>query len=240
MTQNLDAQTLAHDLKSPLTALKLSTYNLSQCQETNTIIHESLKTLERLVQQVGHLGDSSSGASQTKMARPFPIAQKVIQTAKLRYKHFQGLSISQHLDSAASELDATICELEFERALTNLINNAVEALCGRGFVRVILKVKKKTIQLSVVDSGPGIPSHVLSTITSPGVTYGKKHGSGLGLYQAKKAIESSGGRLLISTAEGKGTRIILEIPFISPSLTDELPVKSARKLVSHLTLMQSA
>lgn len=240
MTQNLDALTLAHDLKSPLTALKLSTYNLSQCEETNAVIFESLKTLEKLVQKVGYLGNAPIRPTQIKMARPFHIAQKVIQTAKQKYKSFDTLSISQHLDSAAKELDTTICEVEFERALTNLINNAVEALCGMGFVRVILKVKKKTIQLSVVDSGPGIPSHLLSTITSPGVTYGKKNGSGLGLYQAKKAIESSGGRLLISTAEGKGTSIILEIPFISPSLTDELPVKSTRKLVSHLSLMHSA
>lgn len=239
MNTNLDAKTLAHDLRSPLTALKLSTSGLMTCDETKLVIEESLKTLERLVQRVGLLSNSKA-AQSTTYSRPYLIAQKVIKTAKMRYRHHSQLSITTNLDGSAASLDAKICEVEFERALTNLINNAVEALRAEGFIKVVLKVKKKTIQLSVIDSGPGIPQHLLATITSPGVSYGKNEGSGLGLYQAKKAVESSGGRLFISTTEGHGTRVILEIPFISPSQTDELSVVISEKPVSRLHLMHSA
>lgn len=239
MKTNLEAKTLAHDLRSPLTALKLTTLDLATCEDTRKVIEESLKTLEKLVQRVALLQTTKPSFSRG-VSRPYLIAQKVIKTAKLRYASCPDLTISASLDSSAAQLDATICELEFERALTNLINNSVEALCGEGLVRIELKVKRKTIQLSVIDSGPGIPHHLLASITAPGVTYGKKQGTGLGLYQAKQAVENSGGRLLISSKEGHGTQIILEIPFLSPSQTDELPAMNVVKLVSHLSLRHSA
>lgn len=239
MTINLDAKTLAHDLRSPLAALKLTALDLATCEETKLVIEESLKTLENLVNRVGLLNTTKSSSLQS-ISRPYTVAQKVIKIAKARYINCPNLSICAVMDSSAAYLDATICELEFERALMNLINNSVEALCGEGIVRVELKVKRKTIQLSVIDSGPGIPQHLLATITAPGVTYGKTQGTGLGLYQAKQAVENSGGRFLICTQEGHGTQVTLEIPFLAPSPTGELPVMIPAKLVSHLTLRHSA
>ena len=104
------------------------------------------------------------------------------------------------------------------------MQNALEAIDKNTpqSVKVRLKLKKKTLRLFIEDSGKGIPTELLGKITSPGVTFGKHAGTGHGLYQAKTAIEKSGGRLLISSQEGKGTIITLDLPFTAPFQTGEI------------------
>jgi len=90
-------------------------------------------------------------------------------------------------------LFAAVDPIEFKRLLSNLITNAVEALDGAGSVVLKLRPLESEVELTIQDTGKGIPPQILSSLGRRGVSYGKAHGSGLGIYHAKNAIESWGG-----------------------------------------------
>lgn len=220
--QSFEAKTLAHDLRSPLSALKLTTQSLGLAQEAQTLIDQSLSSLEKLISRISTLGQSQP-TQQTQLAKPYHVTRRCLQQLRPKFAA-KGITLHADLDPKAAPHQCPIDELDFERALMNLLQNSLEAIPENEShsVSVRLKLKKKTLRLFIEDSGKGIPSDLLGQITAPGMTYGKQHGTGYGLFQAKQAVEKSGGRLLISSEEGKGTIITLDLPFSAPLLTGEL------------------
>ena len=105
---------------------------------------------------------------------------------------------------------------EIQAAVSNILRNAVEALeevsKDRARVQVSLVLDKKKIVLEIADQGVGIPSEVLSRVFDEGFTQGKKSGTGLGLSQAKRAIELNEGKISIESKLGQGTSAVIELP----------------------------
>jgi PAS domain S-box-containing protein len=114
--------------------------------------------------------------------------------------------------SAAEEAPAVHVDREqFKRVLVNLLQNAIEALEGPGRVAVrILPSAGDRVQVTVSDTGPGIPAEYLPRITEPFFTT-KRGGTGLGLAIAARIMERLGGRLSVSSAPGAGTTFTLEL-----------------------------
>jgi PAS domain S-box-containing protein len=117
------------------------------------------------------------------------------------------------LDFAAAE-DAPAVHVDreqFKRVLVNLLQNAIEALEGPGRVAVrILPSAGDRVQVTVSDTGPGIPAEYLPRITEPFFTT-KRGGTGLGLAIAARIMERLGGRLSVASAPGAGTTFTLEL-----------------------------
>ena len=100
---------------------------------------------------------------------------------------------------------------QFKRVLVNLLQNAIEALDGPGRVAVrILPLAGDRVQVTVADTGPGIPAEYLPRITEPFFTT-KRGGTGLGLAIAARIMERLGGRLSVSSSPGAGTTFTLEL-----------------------------
>jgi len=100
---------------------------------------------------------------------------------------------------------------QFKRVLVNLLQNAIEALEGPGRVAVrILPVAGDRVQVTVTDTGPGIPAEYLPRVTEPFFTT-KRGGTGLGLAIAARIMERLGGRLSVESAPGAGTTFTLEL-----------------------------
>ena len=100
--------------------------------------------------------------------------------------------------------------------MSNLVNNAVEALGDTGTVTVRLVAEGKRITLKVQDTGKGIPPELLTKLGKRGETHGKAGGSGLGLYHARTTIESWGGSLELQSEVGRGTTVALNLPKAQP------------------------
>lgn len=98
---------------------------------------------------------------------------------------------------------------------SNAINNSAEAFGdNQGLIEVILNSNKDKISLTVSDDGKGIPPHILAKLGQKGVTHGKEgtqSGSGLGVYHAKKTIESFGGNYEIQSPVAQGTSVIITL-----------------------------
>ena len=98
-----------------------------------------------------------------------------------------------------------------KRALTNLINNAIQAMPDGGELTVTAYEKEKSVIITVGDTGVGIPENVKPLIFKPLMTT-KAKGQGLGLAVVKRLVEALGGQIGFESQEGKGTTFTIELP----------------------------
>ncbi len=106
---------------------------------------------------------------------------------------------------------------QLEQVVLNLVTNAAQALENpEQAIRIHARLHNpETVELVVADEGPGIPREFLSRIFNPFFTTKQgKGGTGLGLSIAQRIIQSHGGKLLLASSEGKGTKasILLPVP----------------------------
>lgn len=104
------------------------------------------------------------------------------------------------------------------QVFTNLLINALEALDGRGIIRVEARERPgtdqgqpPTIVVVVEDDGPGIPSDIAERIFNPFFTT-KPQGSGLGLAIVRKIVDAHDGRIDVASESGTGTRFTVTLP----------------------------
>ena len=107
---------------------------------------------------------------------------------------------------------------EFGQVLSNLVQNAIEAVPEEtGRVRVRGRVEDAEIVLSVKDNGPGIPPDLLQKLFTPFFsTKGPGRGVGLGLTITRRAVQSLGGNLQVSSTVGQGTEFVVRLPRTQP------------------------
>ena len=122
-----------------------------------------------------------------------------------------------------SELSAS----ELKRVLSNLINNAVEALneesgTKHGIVNLkITKISENMALISITDNGKGMSKSTLNKLGQQGFNQGKKEsgsGFGLGFFHAKNTIQSYNGNIAVISSEGIGTTINISLPLVSAPL----------------------
>lgn len=116
---------------------------------------------------------------------------------------------------------------ELDRALTNLVSNAVKYTPPGGKVRLALDVRGVAAQLEVTDSGIGIPEEALPHLfeefyRAPNAKAQVKQGTGLGLVIAKEIITRYGGSIRVSSAEGRGTTFTVTLPLLAGGAGPEL------------------
>ena len=104
----------------------------------------------------------------------------------------------------------------FKRMLSNIINNAVDALEGKaGVVKLSLDVVDNYVHIVVEDNGKGMPEDVRQKILNKeAVTSGKEHGSGIGFVQIRETLANNDGQLEISTTRGVGSKVTVTFPQI--------------------------
>jgi len=104
---------------------------------------------------------------------------------------------------------------QLRQAFTNLLMNAIQAMEGRGTLRLSTSLTDISVETRIADSGPGIPKQHLSKLFDPFfTTKGQGEGSGLGLTVARRIIKKFGGDIRIESQEGSGTSCIVTLPVI--------------------------
>jgi signal transduction histidine kinase len=104
-----------------------------------------------------------------------------------------------------------------ERALVNLLENALQAVGEAGTIRVSLRTRDdgKRVEIEVRDSGPGVAPEFRDRVFEPFFST-KTSGSGLGLALAKKIAEDHGGGVSLQSTPGEPTRAVLWLPAAEP------------------------
>jgi len=212
------AKQVAHEIKNPLTPMKLSTQMLKRAWDDQAPGFE--QRLERfthnLIEQIDALShiatEFSNFAKMPKMTREKVDLYALLESAKEFHQGEGGVNI--HF---ASEL-AGPCFIHTDkeqmlRVFNNLIRNAVQAIPEgqKGAIRLQLQGTDSGFHVRVSDNGTGIDEAVRDKIFSPNFTT-KNAGMGLGLALVKNIVESSGGQIYFETEQGQGTTFHLDLP----------------------------
>jgi signal transduction histidine kinase len=220
------AAQVAHDIRSPLAALDMTAANLSMLPEDKRGLMRS--AISRIRDIANNLLDQNrvlikGGATRSDQPAPSVeplsielisnLADSLLSEKRMQFKTRHGITIEAQMDDGCYGLFAKIQPEEFRRTLSNLINNSMEALPeSGGRVELTFSGTEKDIELKIADNGKGIPADILPKLMQLGHTFGKKGGSGLGLYHARASIASWGGEIRIESQLVKGTIVVIKLP----------------------------
>jgi hypothetical protein len=129
-------------------------------------------------------------------------------------------SMRREADAHQIKLDADLrCHIEvgcddvkMERAIANLIKNAIEALGNGGHIAVSSYADDHYAYIRIEDDGPGIPEAIRDKLFESFVTYGKKGGTGLGLAIVKSTVDMHHGKITCQAVSPRGTAFVIALP----------------------------
>jgi len=215
---DLSAQ-IAHDIRSPLAFLRVIGEDSSFAPEVRGNLNSAVMRLNGIVAQLLSKNREGATANTSDQQRAFVLSKeefsevglketvlKLIEEKKITLGKDSKIHFEFKMDSER-EVTVRVQLFELERLLSNLLNNSIEALLGRGRIFIEITKYKDEIVLSIVDTGRGVDPQVLNTLGEYGKTYGKLGGSGLGLFHAKNTIESWRGDFRIFSEKNVGTTI---------------------------------
>ncbi|GAA0894462.1 HAMP domain-containing sensor histidine kinase [Fulvivirga kasyanovii] len=212
------AQQVAHEIKNPLTPMKLTLQHLSRRLQGKHEDDELEKPINSLLQQVDTLNDiASSFSSFAKM--PIPEHEPYEFSAVLRNTvnlHSSRENVTIHLHMPEHPVYTVGDEQLMGRIISNIIINAIQAKEGEILtIEVMLsEMKAMKLLLEIKDNGPGIDESIHSKIFIPNFST-KETGSGIGLAIAKHGVEHAGGKIWFETELEKGTSFFIELPTVN-------------------------
>jgi nitrogen fixation/metabolism regulation signal transduction histidine kinase len=208
------AQQVAHEIKNPLTPMKLTLQQLERnIQGGNSGPEKTQKAVSSLLIQVNTLDEiASSFSSFAKMPEPVMKPLELVSLLK-RITDLHGHSGQIGITIAAREIFVNGDEQLLGRTFSNIILNAFQATIPGEAVVVDIMVKEESNRVTILfrDYGKGMEPHVADRIFLPHFTT-KKSGSGLGLAIAKQGIEHMKGQIGFETKPGKGTTFFISLP----------------------------
>jgi signal transduction histidine kinase len=212
------AEQVAHDIRSPLTALEATAGDMAALPEKKRLqIRSALGRIRDIANGLLDRGrrevDPGVNSPNSPPQLLSSLIEPIVSEKRLALGSDSVIVIKSSDDAASYGLFVRVEPVEFKRVLSNLINNAVESLGGNpGTVRVTASALDGQILVAVNDDGKGIPPDVLAKLGQRGASFGKAGGSGLGLHHARSSAESWGGRLEIASEIGEGTTVTIALP----------------------------
>ena len=213
------AKQVAHEIKNPLTPMKLTIQHLQRTLKQNKEDKNQVeKSMDVLLHQVNTLNEiASSFSSFAKM--PVPKVQDFEITSLL------AKSVELHNNTHNADVEMEIEKGKFyvrgdEQLMggifTNLIINAIQAVPAtrKPVINVKLVAAEDKITIVVKDNGEGIPEGIRDKVFNLNFST-KIGGSGIGLAVAKRGVEHAGGRIWFETVMHNGTSFYIELPLLS-------------------------
>lgn len=210
---------VAHDIGSPLAGLE------AIVQSTSLALPENDRTSIR--NAAGRIRDiSNTLLYKTKndllLNNEGLLSQQLLQSlinqviSEKRMQHEQRVIINTKYSDKSHTLFALVRSADFCRVLSNLINNAIEAINDSGHIIISLSDLENNVIIKIQDNGKGIPTEFLNQLGSLGKTFGKPQGLGIGLYHAINTINNWDGQLEIQSKEAEGTTVKISLPKTQP------------------------
>jgi two-component system nitrogen regulation sensor histidine kinase NtrY len=216
------ARTVAHEIKNPLTPVQLAAEHLRQVhddrgQPLGDVVNQCVTTIltqVRLLRQIASEFASFAGT-------PTPRVEPVDLTALLESviaPYALGLAGRVTFErEAPADLPLVMGDRTLlARAMTNLVENAVQAMPGGGTLSLSAERQAPArVRLTMVDTGVGMDEAAQARAFEPYFST-KTAGSGLGLANARRNIEICGGTIALSSQPGRGTVIVVTLPVAQP------------------------
>jgi two-component system nitrogen regulation sensor histidine kinase NtrY len=208
------ARVMAHEIKNPLTPIKLTVERLEIKRATDPdkltdIIKDSINIIKEETENLQALVNRFRNFATLPQATPDKYRldhqlQEIIDAYRAEYNISLDISISSpHIYAD---------KIQLKQVFVNLIQNAIQSFrSGNETITIMLRQQNNTFNITIQDSGPGISPENLKKIFEPYFTT-KRKGTGLGLAIVKRIIENHGGSISIDSNVGVGTKINITLP----------------------------
>ncbi len=211
------AKQVAHEIKNPLTPMKLSVQQLQRAytEQKPGWDKNISRVMEVLLEQIDTLSNiASEFSSFAKMPKP---ENKPVQIARVMenvvelYKESEGVSLT-FVEKVDKETLVFADENQMQRAFNNLVQNAIQAIPDgkEGEVKISLEEENEHVLIIIRDNGTGISEDLREKIFVPNFTT-KTGGMGLGLAMVRNIIESVDGEIWFETVEDEGTTFYIRL-----------------------------
>jgi len=216
------AKQIAHEIKNPLTPMKLNVQQLYKSWMDGVPGFE--KKLEKFTKnQIEYIENLSSIASAfssfAKIPEPVPVKVDLIEQVKTTvelFKHSDKITFRLGWPHTGPVLIYADRE-QVNGIFSNLIKNSIQSIPtgSEGTIKIGVEERNKTVTVFVADNGSGIPDALKDKMFTPNFTT-KSSGTGLGLSIVKRYVESAGGKIWFESEEGKGSTFFVEFPLFEP------------------------
>lgn len=202
---------MAHDIRSPLSALNVISEELDQLPEAlRTMTRGAITRINDIANNLLNKYKQSSSSDNAISSELIAIAvDSVISETRVNIKNTH-IKLNYIVDITAQGIFAKVQLIEFKRVISNLINNAIESIVNQGQVDVTIESKNDCLLIEIKDNGCGIAPENFKNLFFVGHTT-KENGLGLGLAHAKKTIEFLGGEIIINSVSQQGTIVTLKL-----------------------------
>ena len=211
------AKQVAHEIKNPLTPLKLGLQLLDKSwRDKDPKFNQKFERFSKsFVEQIESLSSIASEFSAFAKMPDTRLEQlnifDMLSQAVIIFKQMDNVKIKYQPPEARFDIYADRDQLL--RCFNNLLKNAIEATPGDrpGLIDINYMITSKSILLTLKDNGNGIPENMREKIFEPNFTT-KSSGTGLGLAFVKNSIENAGGKVWFETILGEGTTFYISLP----------------------------
>jgi signal transduction histidine kinase/HAMP domain-containing protein len=208
---------IAHELRNPLGVISNSIYFLRhRSAPRDEKIRRHLEIMEMEVAQatriINSLVDFSAGVEPVRTRLNL---NAIIRTALDRMQLPEGVVLELNQDQQLPDVVGD--ESQLVQVFEHLIRNSIQAMDGAGLLCIRTRTREAVVCAEVQDNGPGVPWALQERVFEPLFSTRTK-GMGLGLALARKIVEAHGGRISLSSVEGRGATFAVELP-----VTDRAP-----------------
>jgi signal transduction histidine kinase len=209
------AAVIVHDLKNPLLNVKAAIKRLergtSACEQVVTAVSEAVEKMEQVMD--GALDFSKPLQLNRKEEDAGALIRELLRTSAAKAEQ-EGVELT--INVTEQPLTVMVDPAYLERALVNLVNNAIEASQKGQNVSIRLLKRDDTAVIRIRDYGKGMDKETLNHLFIP--FYSKKgSGTGLGMAVARKIVEEHQGRITVKSRQASGTKIAVHLPLTSPT-----------------------
>jgi signal transduction histidine kinase len=225
-TQRLEAwadmaRQVAHDIKNPLTPIQLSAehalrVNIDRGRPLSPVLDDCVSAILGQVKLLRQISAEFSSFASSPMPRPEPasvpaLIEEVVEPYRAGLSNRIAIEVKAPADLPPVMIDRTL----FARALTNVIENALHAMPGNGWLVIASRQSRvdgrESVVVEIADTGVGMDRDALTKIFEPYFST-KATGTGLGLTIAKRNVELIGGRIDVRSERGAGTTVTITLP----------------------------
>ncbi len=219
------AAQVAHEIKNPLTPMKLATQHLIQTYRDGSpqfaeVLRRSTSTIIQQIDSLHRIAtEFSDFARLPKRDMRLLDVNEIVRDVLALYPVDPGgaLRVEAELQSHVGVVRADPDEIK--RVFINLITNALQAMPDGGMLRVVSRAskigEKEAVEIRVADTGIGMSTDVLHRLGEPYFST-KSGGTGLGLAISKNAVDALSGEIEVNSEIGKGTEVVVRLPAATP------------------------
>lgn len=209
------AKQVAHEIKNPLTPVRLSIQHLQQAfrdkdKDFPRLLEQVTKMAINQIDALSHIASQFAHFARMpeRKEEDLDLREIISEVVKL-FDEYKDVKMRYVRSSETMTVRADREELR--RAFINIVRNAVQAMNEEGEITIEIQETDGFYQVAFSDSGPGIPPEILPRLFEPNFST-KSEGMGLGLAIVKKTIDDLHGRIEVSSRQAKGTTVKITLP----------------------------